>query len=86
MLQYSYDVQDEYANLNFGAEEARDGVPTTGSYYVDLPDGRTMTVTYTVQDGYSGFVADVQFEGEAQYPAEPAPSYAPAPKPAYGRF
>ena len=47
---------------------------------MQLPDGRLQKVTYTV-NGDSGFVADVTYEGEAQYPQE---SYAPAPKPSYG--
>ena len=34
-------------------------------------------MTYNVADGYSGYVADVQYSGEAHYDA--APSYAPAP-------
>ena len=56
----------------------------SGSYRVNLPDGRVQTVTYTA-DHYGGFVADVKYEGEAQYPPEkeykpaPAPKYAPAP-------
>ncbi len=28
-----------------------------------------------VEDAYSGFVADVVYEGEAQYPDEPAKGY-----------
>lgn len=41
-------------------------------------------MTYTA-DHYGGFVADVKYEGEAQYPPEkeykpaPGPKYAPAP-------
>jgi hypothetical protein len=38
-------------NNNYGQKEARDGENTVGSYFVLLPDGRTQTVTYTV-DSY----------------------------------
>lgn len=63
----------------------------SGSYRVNLPDGRVQTVTYKA-DNYGGFVADVKYEGEAVYPPEPkegygkvvAPAYAaPAPPPRY---
>ena len=79
---YEYAVVDEYANLNFNAQEQADGKVVTGSYQVLLPDGRTQTVTYTA-DHYNGYVADVKYEGQATYPKyEPKP-YAPAPyKPA----
>ncbi len=80
--EYTYAVADDYAGTNFNQNEARDGYATNGEYRVALPDGRTQIVTYNVQDGYSGYVADVRYEGEAQYPKyEPKPAYAP--KPAY---
>ena len=47
---------------------------------VNLPDGRVQTVTNTA-DHYGGFVADVKYEGEAQYP--PEKEYKPAPAPMY---
>ena len=51
-----------------------------------LPDGRTQTVTYSVQDGYSGYSADVQYSGEAYDHASYKPvvsAYKPEPyKPA----
>ena len=70
---YAYAVKDDYAGLHFGADETRDGYNAHGNYHVLLPDGRTQTVTYTV-DGYGGYVADVKYSGEAKY-AEPAPTY-----------
>ena len=69
--QFSWNVQDDYAQLNYGQDEERNGYATSGSYRVSLPDGRTQIVTYTVSDAYSGYVADVTYEGEARY--EPAP-------------
>eukprot|EP00095_Tigriopus_kingsejongensis_P000715 snap_masked-scaffold558_size137302-processed-gene-0.8 protein:Tk00715 transcript:snap_masked-scaffold558_size137302-processed-gene-0.8-mRNA-1 annotation:"bcs-1 protein" len=77
--QYGYAVQDDYAGVNFQANEARDGYATNGGYRVALPDGRTQIVTYTVADDYSGYVADVQYEGYAKE-YQPAP-YKPAPAP-----
>jgi len=79
-LQYAYTVQDSYAGVDFNANEERDHYVTSGSYQVALPDGRVQTVTYTVTDADSGYVADVSYAGEATY-AEPAP-YNP-PKPSY---
>ena len=80
--QYQYAVKDDYSNVDFDANEARDGYATNGGYRVALPDGRIQTVTYTVTDGYSGYVAEVSYEGEPQYPVyEPKP-YKPSP-PAY---
>lgn len=70
---WEYAVQDDYTNNNFGAKEARDGYLTNGKYYVNLPDGRLQTVTYTV-DGGAGYVPVVEYSGEAQYPPE-NPSY-----------
>ena len=79
---YSYSVKDDYTSNNYGADENRDGYATSGSYYVALPDGRLQKVTYTV-NGDGGYVADVTYEGEAQYPeakpySPPAPAYKPA--------
>ena len=81
---YQYAVNDDYTGTNFEAAEQREGAPTSGSYSVELPDGRTQIVTYNVDDAYSGYVADVSYSGQAQYADEPAykPAstvYAPAP-------
>merc|ERR1719350_1698435 len=82
---YVYAAADDYSGVNFGQSESRDGYATSGSYNVALPDGRIQTVTYRV-DGDSGYIADVQYSGEAKYapykPA-PAPAYKPAPAPVY---
>ena len=76
---FNYAVKDDYSGNDFGHQEARDGYDTQGSYYVQLPDGRLQQVTYTV-NGDSGFVAEVSYEGEAQYPEyKPAPAYHPEP-------
>ncbi|XP_053650787.2 cuticle protein 7-like [Cherax quadricarinatus] len=89
---FSYGVKDDYSGSNFGHEETRNGYDTQGSYYVHLPDGRLQRVSYTVS-GDSGFVAQVEYVGEAQYPAhqpsyQHAPSYRPTPTyqptPVYG--
>merc|ERR1712038_343248 len=63
--QYGVDAKDDYNQVRFGASESRDGYATNGQYNVLLPDGRTQTVTYTVADDYSGYVADVQYDGYA---------------------
>merc|ERR1712198_62966 len=79
---FNYAVKDDYSGNDFGHNEARDGYNTQGSYYVQLPDGRLQKVTYTV-NGDSGYVADVTYEGESQYPKYEPKSYEPTPyKPA----
>ncbi|XP_047471400.1 pro-resilin-like [Penaeus chinensis] len=75
---FNYAVNDAFGN-DFGHQEGRDGYNTQGSYYVQLPDGRLQRVTYTV-NGDQGYVAQVTYEGVAQYPAfQPSASYSPAP-------
>eukprot|EP00091_Calanus_sinicus_P014846 TRINITY_DN32546_c0_g1_i1.p1 TRINITY_DN32546_c0_g1~~TRINITY_DN32546_c0_g1_i1.p1 ORF type:complete len:228 (+),score=32.65 TRINITY_DN32546_c0_g1_i1:79-762(+) len=75
---YQYAVKDDYTGTNYEAAEQREGAPTSGSYSVDLPDGRTQIVTYNVADAHSGYVADVSYSGKAQYADEP--TYKPATK------
>merc|ERR1719447_249806 len=83
VYQYGYAVHDDYAHTDFQANENRDGYATNGEYRVNLPDGRTQIVTYNVADAYGGYVADVKYEGVAQYPEyHPAkPAYHPKPAP-----
>lgn len=51
--------------LYFGAQEAGDAQgKVVGSYKVLHPDGRLMTVEYTVE-GDSGFVPVIKFEDNA---------------------
>ena len=69
-----YRVSDDYSQNNYGQTESRDGYNTQGEYFVNLPDGRLQKVTYTVS-GDAGYVADVVYTGEAQYPPEPAGGY-----------
>ena len=86
MYNFGYDVRDDYAALNYGHDEKRDNYATSGSYRVALPDGRTQVVSYSVSDAFSGYVADVKYEGEPKYEAykpAPVPAYKPAPAPAY---
>nr|XP_045617775.1 cuticle protein 7-like [Procambarus clarkii] len=89
---FQWAVNDGPSGNDFGHQEARDGDNTKGSYYVQLPDGRLQTVNYFV-DGDSGYVADVQYQGEARFPSlhssyRPTPAYNIAPlyrpTPVYG--
>ncbi|XP_045617834.1 cuticle protein 8-like [Procambarus clarkii] len=76
---YGFDwaVQDGESGNDFAQQETRDDDNTKGSYTVQLPDGRRQTVTYYV-DGDSGYVADVQYQGEARYPdSDEVGAYAP---------
>ncbi len=63
---FSYNVKDDYSGTDFGHTESRHAENTEGEYYVLLPDGRVQTVKYNV-DPYSGFVAEVVYEGQPKY-------------------
>ena len=76
---YGYAVADDYSGANFAANEDRDGYSTNGEYRVNLPDGRTQVVSYNVADAYSGYIADVKYEGEAHYEPYQPKAYKPAP-------
>merc|ERR1712013_555092 len=62
---YQYGVSDDYSGANFQQTESRDGYATSGSYTVNLPDGRIQTVKYT--DNGDGIIHDVTYEGVPQY-------------------
>merc|ERR1712216_680293 len=75
---YTYAVADDYSKANFQQSEANDGTgAVTGSYSVNLPDGRIQTVTYNAND-LTGNVAEVTYSGEAVYPPAPAGGYVAA--------
>ena len=79
---YNVNNKDGYEPQAFQHDENRDGYQTHGEYSVALPDGRTQIVTYAVNDAYGGYVADVKYEGVAQYPEyKPAPYHPAKPAP-----
>ncbi|XP_076065073.1 uncharacterized protein LOC143039104 [Oratosquilla oratoria] len=79
-FEFAYAVKDDYSGNDYAHEQKSDGKVTSGSYHVALPDGRIETVNFDADD-YSGYVAEVSYEGVATHPA-PAP-YHPAPAPYY---
>merc|ERR1712001_104790 len=75
---YTYAVADDYSKANFQQSESNDGTgAVTGSYSVNLPDGRIHTVTYNAND-LTGNVATVEYSGTAAYPPAPAGGYVAA--------
>lgn len=82
---FAYGVVDAYSGNDYSHNSNSDGNVVKGEYRVVLPDGRTQIVSYTA-DHDTGYVAEVSYEGEAQYPEtkpyQPAPAYS-APAPAY---
>ena len=79
---YKYGVADDYTGTSFDKQEEQDSYGNLqGSYRVNLPDGRVQIVTYHA-DHENGFIADVKYEGVAQYPPEPKGGYG-HPKPKY---
>lgn len=68
-------MKNEETYNNFDHQESSDGKTISGSYRVNLPDGRVQIVTYRA--GENGNIVDVKYEGEARYPDPPAPTAAP---------
>merc|ERR1712098_595750 len=65
---YQYVVADDYSGANFAQSEANDGTgAVSGSYSVNLPDGRIQHVNYEAND-ITGNVATVTYDGTASYP------------------
>ncbi len=69
MFDFTVHSNENYEAQNFGQKELRDQDQIMGEWFVLLPDGRVQRVRYHV-DKYSGFVADVTYEGQANYPSE----------------
>merc|ERR1712210_275968 len=65
---YQYAVADDYSGAAFSQGESNDGTgAVSGSYSVNLPDGRIQTVTYNAND-LTGNIATVEYSGTAAYP------------------
>ncbi|XP_050536822.1 pro-resilin-like [Daktulosphaira vitifoliae] len=63
--EYEYKVDDQPSGNYFGQNESgKDTGRVEGSYFVYLPDGRLMTVSYYI-DGESGFVPKITFQDNA---------------------
>ncbi len=79
---FAWAVKDDPSYNDYAHQETADDKGyVTGSYRVLLPDGRTQIVNYKADD-YTGYVADVKYEGNAKYP-EYKPAYKPDYKPDY---
>jgi len=72
--QFRYRVKDQETGQDFGQEEERLGDDTGGEYQVLLPDGRTQIVRYRASDP-SGFVANVEYQGEVTIQDSPVQSH-----------
>lgn len=68
---FEYDVND--GQNNFGHRQQSDGQVTSGSYRVQLPDGRTQIVTYRADhNGYNAKVTYEQTANSHHYYTHPA--------------
>merc|ERR1719187_966406 len=75
-FEYKYGVNDNYSKTAFDKAEVQDDLGrVTGSYKVNLPDGRVQIVNYVSDE--AGYRADVTYEGEPAYPPPPPGGYGP---------
>ncbi|CAL4091473.1 unnamed protein product, partial [Meganyctiphanes norvegica] len=65
---FEYLEQDEHEGTKYGREEQSDGNKVQGVYSINLPDGRTQTVHYEVEDE-TGFRASIPYNGESKIPS-----------------
>ncbi|XP_068210670.1 pro-resilin-like isoform X2 [Palaemon carinicauda] len=79
---FNWAVNHAPSRNDFGHQEARDGDNTQGSYFVQLPDGRLQKVSFFV-DGDDGYIADVTYSGEAQFPDSNSASFESREAPRY---
>ena len=83
---FAWAVKDDYTYNDYSHYESSDDKGyVTGVYKTLLPDGRTQIVNYKADD-YTGYIADVKYEGDAKYPSEYKPAYKPAYKPDYPAY
>ncbi|XP_014488172.1 PREDICTED: pro-resilin-like isoform X2 [Dinoponera quadriceps] len=64
---FQYEVVDPPSGNDYAQRENSDGNVVQGEYRVLLPDSRTQIVRYMADD-VNGYNADVQYEGQAQFP------------------
>jgi len=62
---HEYTVDDQYSGNHYGHSERRNGNQVTGTYYVNLPDGRKQIVNYYAD--HTGYHPTVTYEGTKTY-------------------
>lgn len=68
--EFQFRVDDPDTFNNYEIQEAGDPNIVTGSYRINLPDGRTQVVSYEVHPD-RGYEAKITYEGDARYPDSP---------------
>lgn len=62
--EFRYDVKDAESGNDFGHMESRKGDFAQGRYYVLLPDGRTLIVSYTADE--NGYQPEVSLHSDGE--------------------